>query len=286
MSPVYEALGFRFALRSDEAKAFAHLAELFDVFRTGGQAAPVGWYSVLDGSSSAGRFSVLCGDVRLASTDSRAHAVSVLLWDVNRAVTAHASREHAVIHAAAAVRDGVAVLLPAPQEAGKTTTVAGLLGSGFSYLTDEAAAVHPSSSEILPFPKALAIGRGSWQALSSLGYAPGELESEEWHVAPARIGAAVAAPARPGVIVQPRYEPGARTTIERVHRADMLVALATATFHFVDNPGRNLRVLTDLVHGADCYRLTIGDLPRAVSLVESALSAVSGGPTVGDGPTP
>src|SRR6266576_744062 len=67
-----------------------------------------------------------------------------LLWDVN-ARTIERTDGYLAIHAAAASLGGAGILLPAPPDSGKTTTVAGLVRAGCSYLTDEAALVDPET---------------------------------------------------------------------------------------------------------------------------------------------
>jgi hypothetical protein len=160
------------------------------------------------------------------------------------------------------------MLLPAPQESGKTTTVSGLVRAGFGYLTDEAAAIEPDTLRIRPFAKALSIDRGSWEVLPELRPAHADVVTGQWQVPASRLrSGAVAAPTRPGLVVTPRYRAGSTTALTRITRADMLVVLADATFAFHANPGRNLEVLGRVVTDCACFRLTIGDLGHAVDLL-------------------
>jgi hypothetical protein len=203
------------------------------------------------------------------------HAVAMLLWHVNQRVAASASRTHTVVHAAAAVRDGKAVLLAAPMESGKTTTVTGLLRAGFDYLTDEAAAIHPGDLHIEPFPKGLSIDAGSWPVLHDLAPLDTTSMPHQWVVPVSAMGAPAGGIARRApidAIVFPRFEKGAITRLEPCSRGEGVLLLAQSTFHFLDDPERHLRTLADVVRRArTCARLTIGSLDDAVAAVCSLM---------------
>lgn len=196
-------------------------------------------------------------------------ALAVLQWHINAEVVRRSTPRFPLVHAAAAVSGGVAVLLPAPPESGKTTTVAGLIRAGFDYLTDEAVAIDPDTLLALPYPKALSIDGGSWEVLADLRPPHAGRISGQWQVPPHLVRPdAVAKPAPVGFVVTPAYRAGAATRLERISRADTLMVLADSTFNFQDDPQRNLAVLQRLVAGADCFRLTVGDLESAVRLID------------------
>jgi hypothetical protein len=69
-------------------------------------------------------------------------------------------------------------------------------------------------------------------------------------------------------IVAPTYEAGARTTLTPVHRAEMLTLLVEQTFNLGTLGGTAVEVLAETVRNAECYRLTVGDLPSAVAAVD------------------
>src|SRR5690606_33425082 len=125
-----------------------------------------------------------------------------------------------------------------------TTTVAGLVRAGFRYLTDEAVAIDPDTMLALPYPKAMSVNRGSWQALGDLRPPHAHFVAGQWQL-PARSirPDAVAEPSSVRFAVLPRYRPGATTSLEPVSRAEMLVQLADSAFHFQRAPRRNLSVL-------------------------------------------
>jgi hypothetical protein len=161
------------------------------------------------------------------------------------------------------------VLLPAPAESGKTTTIAGLVRAGFGYLTDEAVAIDPDTLLAQPYPKALSVDRGSWEVLADLRPPHDDRVAGQWQL-PSRLirPNAVSGPAPVRFVVTPAYAAGSTTRLEPISPGEMLVGLADGTFQFQDDAQRNLAVLARVVTSADCYRLTVGDLDRAVLLIE------------------
>lgn len=213
------------------------------------------------------------GDVILA-TDWLDRALYTLLWHINAETVRRSDPRYPVVHAAAATYGDAAVLLPAPPDAGKTTTVAGLVRAGFGYLTDEAVAIDPHTLRAQPYPKALSIHRGSWDVLADLRPPHHHRIEGQWQVPASSIRPDVVAGAAPvRLVVLPSYEGGAATRLEPTHRAEMLLRLADSTFHFRDTPQRNLDVLARVLEDAACYRLVLGDLDEAVRLVGELVRA-------------
>jgi hypothetical protein len=196
-------------------------------------------------------------------------ALSVLLWHINAEVVRRSTARHLVVHAAAAAREGMTVLLPAAPESGKTTTVAGLVaGAGFGYVTDEAVAIDTATLVPRPYQKPLSVDRGSWEVLASLRPPHDGVVTGQWQVPASAIRADALASAAPiRFVVEPAYDRSAATRLEPVSRAAMLVRLSDSTFNFQEAPGRNLAVLARVLERAECYRLPIGDLHEGVELI-------------------
>lgn len=223
------------------------------------------------------------GSDRLFEADSPDDLVPLLLWWVNR-VVCFETGHRIMVHAAVAAGPGGAVLLPAPAESGKTTLVAGLIGAGFGYLTDEAAALDPATGIVDAYPKALSIDPGSWPLFPHLRPdLPTELShyvARQWHVPPATVGpGAVGVSARPAWIVTPRYEAGAATTIEPLSRPDTLALLARESFNLARFGQAGLEALADVVRRCSCWRLTSGSLAEAVDAVQSVTGPAGSGTT-------
>src|SRR5207344_950749 len=114
-------------------------------------------------------------------------------------------------HAGGIERDGVACVLPADPESGKTTLTTGLVRAGYSYLTDEAVSFDWETGEIEPYPKPLSIDPGSQFLFPELEPslppgADGEADGQ-WQVPPSSIRTdAVGGRCRAAYVVFPKYE--------------------------------------------------------------------------------
>lgn len=212
-----------------------------------------------------------------ATAVSPSVALSNLLWHINQETVRRSSARFVLLHAAAAERDGAAVVLPAAMESGKTTLVAGLVKAGLRYLSDEIAAFDPDGQLVLPYPKPLSVDPGSWPVLADLrpqvsNGLTGFLE-RQWQIPPTAISPiAVGEPAVPRVLVLPRYEAGAPTVLTPLGRAEALVQVLHCAFTFPERGERDVRALAALVRQCACYRLVMSDLDTASKLVLDRLA--------------
>lgn len=267
----YRALEHTFEVATSDAAVRDYLAEvLTDLAAPDDAGSAVSRYELVHPSPDVRRQTWVAqhdGEVVLA-TDWLDRALYALLWRINADTVRRSVPRYPMVHAAAATFGGVAVLLPAPSDAGKTTTVAGLVRAGFGYLTDEAVAIDPDTLLALPYPKALSVNRGSWEALADIRPPHGDRIEGQWQLPASFIRQrAITGPAPVRFVVLPSYDRGAATRLEPAPRAEMLMRLADSAFHFQDAPRRNLDVLARMLDGADCYRLVLGDLDKAVRLV-------------------
>lgn len=272
-SPAYRALGHSFCVRSDLPEIASYVEAVFCEFRT--DEAPVVTYSVMDRRPRrSAAFALFADDERLGISRSQSRILATLLWHVNQEVVRRTDTRYVLWHASAAARDGVCVVMPAPMESGKTTTVAGLLRHGYQYLTDETVAVDSETLLVEPFPKALSVDRGSWPVLAELEPAL-QLVEDQWQVPPRSIRSSIVAQSvRPRLIVAPRFQRGATTELLNLRRSQALMLVAQSTFRFVEDPKRNLEVSAQVVGGCDCYALVIGDLDDAVQQIDGLVEGV------------
>ena len=200
-----------------------------------------------------------------------------------RAITRAARRYLApchVIHAGAVAREGRGVLLPGPSGSGKSTLVAALSFSGFDYYSDEVALLN-ERARLIPYPKAITLKEGGWEAIASLFP-----DAREAAFSPVHHKALhnIAAPKVPvaGVgetdcsvdfVILPRHASDEATSLAPISRAVALTRLANKSLNLrvLNKPGFDL--LYFLVKHADCYALTYSDLPEAVRLVDSLVTA-------------
>jgi hypothetical protein len=265
----FDALGFTFTVDADHPGLVAYLDHLLRALRQSGPGEH--HYELLHvGADDDGAYGLsLDGDLILGGHPA-ARLVTPLIQDINRrAVDACA---HVTIHAGGVEHDGAGLVFPGGIAAGKTTLVAGLLQTGFGYLTDEAVAVDRDTLLIRPYPKPLSLDPGSWPLFPDLephaDLATDDYKSTQWQVpvnaiAPGLLGQ----PCPLRVVVFPQLEVGAESKLEPIGRAEALVELAGHTFRFGDRSRDALDVLADAVRAATCYRLTVGRLEDAVALV-------------------
>lgn len=273
----FSALEHRFVIECDHETLGLYIDDIFSgLAGSGDEGAGVSVYRLEDvpGSGPMG-FRVSLDGRHLATTITLPRAMQFLLWHINR-TTVEVSQAKLLIHAAGVAHQGQAVVMPAGEEAGKTTLAAGLLQHGLDYLSDEIVAIDPETLRARGYAKPLSIDPGSWPVLSALKPClPADLSSlhkEQWQVPPRAIhdrGPVLSAPIRH--IIAPRYVVGAPTSLEPLSRASALRELAENAFNFRGFP-RGLDVLASVVETADCFRLTVGSLEEACALVGEAVS--------------
>jgi hypothetical protein len=231
-------------------------------------------YRILRGLNDAVPLELFEDETRLFQSRTAAPLLRYLIWHINRSAIHKASSDHVVVHAAAAVRAGITVLLAGDQDHGKTTTVAGLLRAGYDYVTDEAVALLPGTNHVVPFPKALSLDEGSWHLFPGSLPAAVDETTRQVQVPAPRLGGRVRRDrvVAPRVIVFPRFVAGATTQLVPKSRAAAVRSLVQLTFEYEEHPQRNLRALADLVHTARVADLRIGSLDAAVTLIGQLLS--------------
>ena len=268
----FRALGYRFDVVGEDAPLLQRVAECYQDLALAGDAGEAVRYVVAPGHHE-GEVRLLCDGTEVCD-GAPSYVLGMLLWHVNQRTTQRPAPGHVVLHAAAATRDGRAVVLAAPMESGKTTTVAGLVQAGWGYLTDEAAAVSLDDLHVEAFHKSLSVDTGSWGVLSALRKLDVGGMATQWQVPVSTLAAGALAGRTPlGWVVLPRYVPGATTVLEPVSRATAVMSLAASTFCFIDQPQRNLDALARVVRDVDCYRLTVGSLDEAVALLDEMAGA-------------
>ncbi|WP_263784481.1 PqqD family protein [Salinibacter grassmerensis] len=164
------------------------------------------------------------------------------------------------LHAGAATRDDTSVLVAGPWGSGKSTVIAALCRSGWTYLSDNMAPHDPNSGAILPFPTTIAYRESGKEALSreELAGRPKTRVTLE----PARIRDA---PVQPDAVFLPVFNPGRPAEVERQGAAEAAVSLVERC----QNAGRH--------HGDAVDRLCrlAGQVP-AFQLCYNSRSSISG----------
>ncbi len=273
----HEAVNHTFRLRVEPSGDFRRVLEpLIAPFKARAELrpGPVRWYEVVRAEEGSLPYTLMCDGSLLASGKHVGDLTQMLAWHINHSVIQTALPEYVLLHAAAAVRGGVTVILPADQECGKSTTVSGLLREGFDYVTDEAVAINPVTGWITPFPKTLSLDPGSWSMFPECRPTLEFDRTTQWQVPVHRLGArfARAAVPPPQVIVFPKYVAGSSTTLTKLSPAEAVRELAVTSFEFPQYAGRNLRTLGRVAARATNARLIIGSLEGAIRAIETLVS--------------
>lgn len=268
----FGALGHRFRFEVPDQEWAAYLAGALGSLASDG---PAGRWSVIDHGLEAtgGRYGAYRDGRRLFWCDDADDVVPLLLWWVNRTICFETDHR-VMVHAAAVTAGDRALVLPAPQESGKTTLAAALVGEGFGYLTDEAAAFDPATGVVDPYPKWLSLKAGSWALFPHLRprlpARVARFAASQWHVDPNAVRPdSVARSAEPAWLVVPRYEPGRSTDLQPMERSEALSLLAGEAFTLRRFGPAGFQVLAEVVRRSSCWRLTTGSLDDAVAAVRS-----------------
>lgn len=292
----FEALGHRYTIDCDDAAVSTWLAEILGHLSADGDASgadrALTRYRLMHlAEADNAEWVVQRGTDHVTSSKSASTALAYLLWLLNQDTIAASADRFLLVHSGAVEIDGAAVVLPAPMESGKTTLTAGLVTRGAGYLTDEAAAIHPTELTVQPYPKPLSVDEGSYEVLAHLRPdLPDGMDryvEHQWHVPPAAFGpSSIGAAAPLGLIVLPRYVEGSTTESTPISPAEAAVALLENSFNGADLGETAFRAACAAARTAPAHRLVVGDLADActeVARLRAALpsdraEAAGGGP--------
>jgi hypothetical protein len=216
------------------------------------------------------------GDSPPLTLGSRLSVVLRVLGEVNN-LAVESSPTDLVFHAGAVALDGRGVLLPGGSNHGKSTLTTALVADGFSYLTDEAAAV-TADLMIRPFAKSIALDPGSFPLFAEL--APTDsgaglaraIACREWHIDPARVGT-VAGPVPVAAVVCPQWRAGATTRVGEVDVVEALHLLLGDAFDFAAGGQPVFERLVEVVSSVPVLRVTYGETADAIDAVRSVLAS-------------
>jgi hypothetical protein len=185
--------------------------------------------------------------------------------------------DHIVIHAGSVAWSDAGILLPAPPDSGKSTLTVGLTCAGFSFFTDEAAPINLRSGYLHPFPRPAAMDPDAIDIIPGLSdrLPPGYHERMRYrvHVTPEDMRGEVGRPCPIRLVIAPTYRGGEPTKLIPMTKAEAAMTLAKNSFNLERVGGRALDTVKDVVEGAECYRLLIGDLDGAIDTIRNVVGA-------------
>ena len=179
-----------------------------------------------------------------------------------------------LLHASGAERDGRAVLMTGISGAGKSTLAALLMARGWRLMGDEFILIDPATGLAHAFPRLISLKNDAIPVAEALlpgarlgplliGTPKGTLR----HVVPdARAIAAMSEPARPALILFPRF--GFEAAERPVPPSEAFVRLTQASTNYVNLGERGFDALTRLVRDVPARAIDYPDTDTALEMVE------------------
>lgn len=197
-------------------------------------------------------------------------AYPMLEWGLNWCIGANC-HQYLIFHAAVIERNGLAVILPAPPGAGKSTLCAGLVGRGWRLLSDELALVDMETLTIQPLARPINLKNASIEVIRR--DQPGVvmtqpiLDTAKGTVAlvrpPTESVRRIADPAMPAWVIFPRYRTNAATALTPYGKAHTLLKLAEQSFNYDLHGRRGFETVARIVDSCQCFEFTYSDLDEA-----------------------
>lgn len=210
-------------------------------------------------------YSFFVGDDPHFRHHSLAQVLGHAIWELHDAVPKR-SGDFLSLHAGAVARDGGAILLPAGMDSGKSSLVVALLERGFSYLSDEVAALDPVTGRVYPFPKRIRLDPEALRFFGGLAGRLGDREGlsaslSQRFVRPEDVGVLVADPAPARWLVFPMADWSGPARLSPLSRAEAVARMAAASFNLYRYEERGVVMLTRVAGSARAFLLT-GGTPR------------------------
>lgn len=232
---------------------------------------PANYHFVDNGPDVEIRYALYFNGVIISGSINAAYVFDHFFWHVN-AETARRTGDFVLIHAGAvATPDGKGVLIPGVSGTGKSTLVSGLLSAGFTYYSDEAAAIDPIGGLLHGYPKSITLkDRTVFETFPNLPAAQTDETYVEnrWYIVPSQVREDIfGPPVKVRHVVLSKFAPGEPTAISPVSRASAALALGRNAINIGRYKARILPLLSDLVADAVCYSVVSGDLKEAAAVI-------------------
>ncbi|NLF54576.1 MAG: HprK-related kinase A [Thauera phenolivorans] len=207
-----------------------------------------------------------------------ASALPLYEWGVNWCF-AQRFNQHVLLHAGALARAERAVIMAATPGSGKSTLSAAMMLRGFRLLSDEFGVLCPESGALLPMLKPVALknqsidlirGFSGEAVLGPVHYAT--RKGDVAHLAPdAASVAAMHRPARPALVIFPRWREGAALAVEPQAREQAFARLAFNSFNYRLLGPVSFDAVADLAAACPAVQLTYSRLDEAIEAIHRLL---------------
>jgi HprK-related kinase A len=208
----------------------------------------------------------------------------LLEWGINY-LLAQRLNHRLLLHAGVVEIDGRAIVMPALPGTGKSTLTAALVASGARLLSDEFGVVDLERGRLHPLVRPVSLKNASIDVIGA--FAPsasigprfaGTRKGTVAYLAPdARSYRERRTPALPGLVLFPRYQPGAKVRIESLSKARAFAKLAVNSFNYEMLGPDGFDAVGRLLEGSLVARMTYSELADAILAIRELVSRVRGG---------
>jgi HprK-related kinase A len=191
-------------------------------------------------------------------------------------------RRHLLLHASAVERGGRALVMTGASGSGKSTLAAVLGEKGWRFLGDEFALLDLQDGTLSPFPRAVSLKNHSIYVMEELAEADrfgpmlrGTPKGAIRHLRPpADAIARMTEPARPVLILFPRFDRDLAREVRPVGQAEAFVRLTQASTNYVSLGEAGFTALTRLVTRVPACALDYRSTDEALAAVEDLWSGL------------
>ena len=273
-----DILSSRLEVRAQDGRIIDKLADIFGCFpaRSGDPVRVEQADLVLEVERAGDGYRMVREGETLLETDCPAYLVACLEHRFfEEAIGLDA--EHLLLHAGAVARAGKGLILPGDKGAGKSTLVACLVHGGFSYLSDETAAIAYETQKMIAVPRAMHMKDAAplKACLGSGGlrldhYWPGDDDYPARYLLPPAERVA-REPVEPRAILFCSYSPSAPTSLVPVKGGRAVGEILRQSLEPFGDVRQQFELVADLVTGCEVFELEYSDLDEALRFCERLL---------------
>jgi HprK-related kinase A len=199
------------------------------------------------------------------------HSLPLFEWGLNWVIAVNVNN-YLLLHAAVVERGGKALILPGQSGCGKSTLCAGLVYRGWRLLSDELTVILPEDASLVALARPMSLKNESIDLIRSFSSQAIISRLAEQTIKgtialakpPIESMRRVDEHARPGWIVFPNWEAGARPSLVARPKAECFLELAANALNYHVLGELGFACLADVVSASQCYEYTYGALEEGV----------------------
>ncbi|MEO8411929.1 MAG: HprK-related kinase A [Propionivibrio sp.] len=205
-------------------------------------------------------------------------ALPMYEWGINWCF-AQRFNQYVLLHAGTLAVGGRAVIMAATPGSGKSTLTAALMLRGFRLLSDEFGVLDPDTGQLLPMLKPVALKNQSIDVIRSFSddawlgpIFKATRKGDVAHLAPDEASVSqVRQPAKPALVIFPRYEAGAELSLRPQAPEQTFTRLAFNSFNYALLGPVSFTAVADVAADCPAYELRYSRLEDAVRCVHKLL---------------